>query len=53
MTVPAASGTLGILPRHQPVAASLTAGRVRLRTPDRPTAELRIGAGSSSSTRTR
>jgi F-type H+-transporting ATPase subunit epsilon len=45
VTVPAASGTLGILPRHQPVAASLTAGRVRLRTPDRPTAELRIGGG--------
>lgn len=45
VTVPSVSGTLGILARHQPVAATLKAGRVRLRTPDRPTAELRIGGG--------
>ncbi|WP_454730206.1 ATP synthase F1 subunit epsilon [Cellulosimicrobium protaetiae] len=45
VTVPSVSGTLGILARHQPVAATLQAGRVRLRTPDRPTAELRIGGG--------
>ncbi|QJW35286.1 ATP synthase F1 subunit epsilon [Cellulosimicrobium protaetiae] len=45
VTVPSVSGTLGILPRHQPVAASLKAGRVRLRTPDHPTAEIRIGGG--------
>lgn len=45
VTVPSVQGTLGILARHEPVAASLAAGRVRLRTPDRPTAELRIGGG--------
>ena len=45
VTVPSVSGTLGILARHQPVAATLQAGRVRPRTPDRPTAELRIGGG--------
>lgn len=45
VTVPAASGTVGILARHQPVAAELTAGRVRVRSVDRPTAEMRISGG--------
>ncbi len=53
VTVPAASGTLGILPRHQPVAASLTAAGCVCapRTARRPSCG--SGAGSSSSTRTR
>jgi len=45
VTVPSASGTLGILARHEPVAAILAAGRVRLRLADRPTKELRITGG--------
>lgn len=45
VTVPSVSGALGILPRHEPAAAILSAGRVRLRLADGPAKELRISGG--------
>lgn len=45
VTVPSVSGALQILARHEPVAAVLRAGRVRVRLADRSTTELHVTGG--------
>ncbi|WP_431836028.1 ATP synthase F1 subunit epsilon [Cellulomonas sp. Y8] len=45
VTVPSVAGSLGVLPRHEPVAALLAAGAVRVVPADGPEVELQITGG--------
>lgn len=45
VTVPSASGSLGVLPRHEPLAAVLVAGTVRVRPTATEVVEIAITGG--------